>query len=505
MTSIVGASVKLSQIIGDALYIPPEWDRDVAHLVTDSRDVQQGDLFIARAGQSQHGSAYVDAAIRAGAAAVIEEGATPFRCEAGGVPVFGIESVSKHLVSWLQSRYPMALEARLIGVTGTNGKSSVTQYVAQLLQAMGERCAVIGTLGNGIWPELAPTRNTSPDICITYRLLHDMQAQGARYAALEVSSHALDQGRVDGLTFAVSVLTNITQDHLDYHGTMEDYFTAKAKLFRGDRTAAAVINLDDEWGQRLWGYPGRPVNAVGLSLNNDGQHEDRQADADMVCHSLHSTAQGMSAVLDSRWGRAQLTLPLAGSFNVANTAAAISALVILGFDFDAVTQATSTLRPVAGRMELYVCSGRPAAVVDYAHTPDALENVVAALQSEDTPVTLVFGCGGDRDRAKRPLMADAASVADQVWVSDDNPRSEDPEQIFEDIRQSQYAGEFEFMHDRAAAIKAALAATPAEGILLIAGKGHEDYMEIHGERLAYSDEAVLLSLGYQKSGGQHAA
>ena len=487
--------MKLSQIVGDALYIPPEWDRDVAHLITDSRDVQSGDLFIARAGLSQHGSAFIDAAVAAGAAAVIAEGEAPFRCAANGVPVFGIEAVSKHLVSWLQSRYPLALEARLVGVTGTNGKSSVTQYVAQLLDSAGEKCAVIGTLGNGIWPELAPTRNTSPDICVTYRLLHDMQAQGARYAALEVSSHALEQGRVDGLSFAVAVLTNITQDHLDYHGTMEAYFQAKAKLFRGDRTAAAVINTDDEWGQRLWGYPGRPVNAVSLGQN----------DADVLYHSLHATAEGMKATLDSRWGRAELSLSLAGDFNVANAAAAISVLVLLGFDYDAVTLAAAELRPVAGRMELYVAAGQPAAVVDYAHTPDALDNVIAALQHDDTPVTLVFGCGGDRDRSKRPLMADAASAAAQVWVTDDNPRNEDPEQIFADIRQSQYADEFEFLHDRAEAIRAALNGTPQQGVLLIAGKGHEDYMDIRGVRHPYSDEAVLRQLGYQKAGGAHAA
>ncbi len=487
--------MKLSQIVNGALYIPPEWDRDVAHLVTDSRDVQSGDLFIARAGLSQHGSAFIDAAIESGAAAVIAEGEAPFRCGTNGVPVFGIDSLNGKLVSWLQTRYPLALEARLVGVTGTNGKSSVTQYVAQLLGSVGEKCAVIGTLGNGIWPELAPTRNTSPDICVTYRLLHDMQAEGARYAALEVSSHALDQGRVDGLNFAVSVLTNITQDHLDYHGTMEAYFQSKAKLFRGDRTAAAVINTDDEWGQRLWGYPGRPVNAVSLGQN----------DADVLYHSLRTTESGISVTLDSRWGSTELQLALAGDFNVANAAAAISVLVILGFEFDAVTAAAAELRPVAGRMELYVCAGRPAAVVDYAHTPDALDNVIAALQSDETPVTLVFGCGGDRDRSKRALMADAASAADQVFVTDDNPRTENPEQIFDDIRQSQYAGEFEFIHDRTQAIHAALAATPAEGVLLIAGKGHEDYMDIHGVRHPYSDGGVLENLGYQKAGGAHAA
>ena len=488
--------MKLSQIVATDMFLPPEWDRDVNHIVTDSRDVAAGDLFIARAGSGEHGEKYIDAALAAGAAAVVADGDMAFRCATGGVPVFTTPGVRAALSQWLSRRYRNAADVQLIGVTGTNGKSSVTQYCAQLLAAMNSACGVIGTLGNGLWPDLQPTRNTTPDICLSYRLLDELGVQGAAAAALEVSSHGLHQGRVAGLQFAVAVLTNVTQDHLDYHGDMEAYFAAKAQLFTSGIAASAVINIDDSYGRRLWNSEARPEHAISVG----------RSDGAMLRYSdVQFTAQGMTAVLNSPWGSLSLNVGLIGEFNIANTVAAIAALTMLGHDFSALVKAAGKLQPVAGRMELYIAPEKPLAVIDFAHTPDALSNVIAAVGNAGREVTVVFGCGGDRDRSKRPLMVQAVANAMRVWVADDNPRTENPEQIFADIRQAEASRNFTFEHERSAAISAAVAATPQDGIVVIAGKGHETYQEILGVRHSYSDDSALRALGYRKAGGDHVA
>lgn len=491
--------MKLSNIVGPDTFIPPEWDRDIANIHADSRDVSSGDLFIARAGEGEHGEKYIQSAIENGAVAVmaiVSEGAFSFRCTAEGIPVFSVPEENGQQLTWLKKRYLGVARTKLIGVTGTNGKSSVTQYVAQLLSALNESCGVLGTLGNGVWPDLQATRNTTPDICLTYQYLHAMQSTGTHYAALEVSSHGLQQNRVAGLSFDVAVLTNVSQDHLDYHGTMDSYFAAKSKLFLDGCCRVAVVNIDDEYGVKLWHNKQLPSGSI--SVGNEA------TPADFRYANIKMSAEGMTAELMTPWGQASLNLALLGAFNVANVAAAIAALTLQGFDFKALVKAARKLQPVDGRMALYVNDTLPKAVVDFAHTPDALKNVLVAIKPLASRVSLVFGCGGDRDRSKRPLMAEVANMADNVWVADDNPRSESPEQIFADIAQHENTQTFTFQHDRTTAIGAAIAATPKDGIVIIAGKGHENYQEINGQRLDYSDEEVLLSAGYQKAGSTDA-
>ncbi|MEK9711741.1 MAG: UDP-N-acetylmuramoyl-L-alanyl-D-glutamate--2,6-diaminopimelate ligase [Thalassolituus sp.] len=495
--------MKLSAIVKDSIYVPPEWDRDVNDIHADSRDVNNGDLFIARAGSAAHGAAYIARAIEAGASVIIEEGADCFRCEAGGVPVYPAENIKTKLPQWLANRYSSVAEMTLYAVTGTNGKSSVTQFIAQLANALGKQCGVVGTLGNGIWPELQATRNTTPDICVVYRMLNEFAEAGADAAALEVSSHGLDQGRVAGLNFDVAVLTNLTQDHLDYHGDMESYFAAKAALFTTGVAKAAVICTDDSYGQRLQAMSGVPANCFSLAAARTEEQIGNQAD--ISYRNIELTDQGLTAELNTPWGSSNLTVPLMGDFNIANVAAAISALSLMGLSFNKLVAAAGNLQSVEGRMALYTCEGKAKAVVDFAHTPDALENVIRALNSQTEELSVVFGCGGDRDRTKRSLMADAAGGAKNIWVADDNPRTESADQIFADIQQSSVASRFIFEHDRAVAITAAVAATPSDGVVLVAGKGHENYQEINGVKHSYSDAAVLESLGYRRAGGGHVA
>lgn len=489
--------MKLSQLIVNDFYLPLEWDREFNHIVTDTRQLKQGDLFIARQGLAEHGAKYIDQAIELGAVAVLVEGEMGFESKDSPffprVPVFYAEEVATCLPQWLARRYPAAT-MNLIAVTGTNGKSSTSQYIAQLAALCEQPCAVLGTLGNGIWPNLQETTNTTADLAVIRRQLDHYHEQGVGLAALEVSSHGLVQQRVTGLSFSVAIMTNLSQDHLDYHGSMDAYLAAKKQLFTEYGVQHALINIDDEYGQQL--AADSSITAAKLTY---GAH----ASADVRYQLLAFDNNGLHAEVRSPWGTTQLVLPLMGEFNVANAVAAISALALQGYDFLMLCDKAQQLHPVAGRMELYQKAGAPLAVIDFAHTPAALINVLQALQPWQRPLTTVFGCGGDRDRSKRPLMMQAALAhSNSVWLTDDNVRFEDPQQIFADaLAAGQPTAQ---VHDRQQAITEAIAACAANGIVLIAGKGHEAYQDIQGVKHSYSDKAVLLSLGYQLIGGAHA-
>lgn len=489
--------MKLSVIAAPHLYIPPEWDREINDIVTDSRDVKRGDLFIARVGRDNHGERFIEAAIQSGASAVVALGEPGFRCGILGVPIFSTPDLLEHLNDWLHRAYKETAQLNLMAVTGTNGKSSVTQYIAQMLAQLSVECGLLGTLGNGIWPHLAETRNTTADLSIVLRHLNSMAEQSVKYAALEVSSHGIDQRRIEGIDFKVAVLTNLTRDHLDYHGSMEAYFEAKRRLFVGDNIGAALINIDDGYGRRL-----AADKDVTVPMFTYGRSEK----ADVRYHDIELTARGMTATLTTPWGEANIALPLIGEFNLANATAAIAVLAIQGFPFNSLVAAAETLQSVAGRMEVYVKDNAPLAIVDFAHTPDALDNVLNALKPWKKNISLVFGCGGERDRTKRPIMAVIAQAhATQVWLTDDNPRGESSDQIFADVLAADGSENFYCIHDRRTAIEQALAKTDNDGILVITGKGHEAYQEIAGVRHAYSDADVLMAQGYHKAGGEYVA
>ncbi len=362
----------------------------------------------------------------------------------------------------------------MCGVTGTNGKTSTSQWIAALLGRHGCRSAVVGTLGAGFPGALAALPNTTPDAIEVQHLLKEFVAQGARAAAMEVSSHGLAQGRVSAVNFACALFTNLTHDHLDYHGSMRAYGEAKARLFEMPGLQAAVLNLDDAFGVELAKRLKGRVRTIGYSL------APREAPVDDYIVSG----------ITSSWGKASVRLPVLGRFNESNALGVLGCLVASGIEFAEAAKLLEHLPPVPGRMQ--ALGDAPLVVVDYAHTPDALENVLQALRpvarSRGGRLAVVFGAGGDRDPAKRPLMgAVAARLADRVLVTSDNPRGEDPLAIIAQIEKG-IGTDHEAEPDRARAIQKIVLEAGNADVVLIAGKGHETYQEVAGRRTRFSDE-----------------
>jgi UDP-N-acetylmuramoyl-L-alanyl-D-glutamate--2,6-diaminopimelate ligase len=369
----------------------------------------------------------------------------------------------------------------MTGITGTNGKTSVSHWLSQAFTHLGRRTAALGTLGNGFPGDMAPATHTTPDAVSLQGLLARYRDAGAAGVAMEVSSHGLDQGRVAEVAFDVAVLTNLSRDHLDYHGTMEAYAAAKARLFHWPGLKAAVVNADDDLGAALMQQiQGTRVISYGLKAG------DLRA-------SLQANRLGLKLEIISPWGNGRLESPLLGTFNGYNLLAALGALLAADVPLPEALAALATVRAAAGRMQTVEgFPGAPSVIVDFAHTPDALDKVLAALK----PLTrgrliCVFGCGGGRDTGKRPLMGAAvAGRADRAVVTSDNPRNEDPVHIVQDILAGMPAGETQaVILDRREAIRTAIAEAGPEDIVLLAGKGHEDYQEIHGVKRPFSDLA----------------
>ena len=371
---------------------------------------------------------------------------------------------------------------RLIGVTGTNGKTSVCQYVAQLLKETGTPCGILGTLGYGMPGTLQPATHTTPDAVQVNRVLSRIVKQEGRAAVMEVSSHALDQGRVDNLSMTGAVFTNLTRDHLDYHGSMEAYGAAKAQLFQREELHFSVINFDDPFGRQLFEQLDGKCDRVRYSLH--------EAQTELWLREFRPTDEGFEAEVDGEWSRFVVSVPLMGSFNASNVLAAMATVLTLGVPIERVQQAVGRLTPPPGRLERFVGANGVRVVVDYAHTPDALANALTALRPHVTgELVCVFGCGGDRDAGKRPEMArEAERLADRVVVTDDNPRSEDPETIARHILAGfTDAARVSVIHDRAEAIQSTIRSATPNDVVLIAGKGHEAYQEIAGQKYPFSD------------------
>jgi UDP-N-acetylmuramoyl-L-alanyl-D-glutamate--2,6-diaminopimelate ligase len=378
------------------------------------------------------------------------------------------------------------------GVTGTNGKTSCTQWISAALSAHGVASGVIGTLGSGMaGAALAETANTTPDPLEVQGTLAALRDSGARAVAMEVSSHGLAQARVDGIRFRCAVFTNLTRDHLDYHGTMEAYAEAKARLFAMPGVEAAVLNLDDALGVEIARrLRGAQVRTIGYSLSPTAAGDPR-TDELIAVRSVTYGSTGTRLVVATAMGEAEIASVQVGRFNAWNTLAVIGALMGHGLQLNEAAARVAMLPPVPGRMQRVGGEGQPLVVVDYAHTPDALENVLRALRpvaaAAGGRLIAVFGAGGDRDTGKRPLMGEvAARLADHVMVTSDNPRGEDPAAIIGAIRRA-IATPHEFEVDRALAIDRAIAGAAANDVVLLAGKGHEQYQELAGERQPFSD------------------
>ena len=482
------ASPSLAALLDGYASIPADLDRPVTAVCDDSRTVVPGALFFARRGLRVDAGRFAGGAAAAGAAAVVVEGdCAPQRLDAGAVMV-GVADVAG-AIGCAASRFHGEPSAALsiAAVTGTNGKTTVTHLAAR---GCGDGCAVMGTLGAGRPGKLETVGLTTPGAIEIHRRLAEMRDAGFDALAMEASSHALDQRRIEAVRVDTAVFTNLSRDHLDYHPDMDAYARAKASLFETPGLSHAVINSDDPFGRGLIGSLPAGVEAVALTLG-DGRWPDAGAPA--VRARVAGEAPGLSVEIASPWGHGRLATRLLGRFNAYNLTAAVAVACLHGHRFDTVLDRLGGVSPPAGRMQPMGGGSRPLVVVDYSHTPDALGNALAALGPlcEGT-LWCVFGCGGERDRGKRPLMAEAAqNGADRIIVTDDNPRGEDGDAIVADIVEGfSEPGRVVVERDRARAIHRAIGGARAADIVLIAGKGHETSQECDGDRLPFSDAAV---------------
>lgn len=466
-------------------------------MTADSRQVDVGSLFLAYPGDKVDGRDYIAEAINNGAAAVMYE-ATHFEWnENWNVPHVAIDDL-RHQAGVVADEFYGHPSQKLwtIGVTGTNGKTSISQWLAQAFNALNRKTAVIGTLGNGFISELSPAVNTTPDAILLHRMLADYLEQNTEVVAMEVSSHGLDQGRVAGVHFDVAVLTNLTRDHLDYHGDMATYAQAKKKLFVVDGLSVAVINVDDTFGREL-----------AAELKASGQHvvtygiEATDEVCDVRARELKLNNAGITMQVTTPMGEVTVTAPVIGRFNAYNLLAVLATLLRSNVSLTDAVQAISQIRAVPGRMQTLGGNALPLVVVDYAHTPDALEKVLTTLKEQATnKLICVFGCGGNRDAGKRNVMGKIATeIADAVIVTSDNPRDENAEEIIKQIVQD-ITRPYIVEADRESAIAIGILSAKAGDVVLIAGKGHEDYQEISGVKHHFSDvEQAAMALKLYKA------
>ena len=466
-------------------------------LVQDSRAVQAGDAFVAIAGFGAHGLGFVEQARTAGASAILFEPPAPadLPAPADAIAVPGLRARMGGMADRFNA-HP-SRDMKMVGVTGTNGKTSTVQLLAQAWHLRGLRSGSIGTLGAGLYGNVVTTGFTTPLVLQMHALLAELRDAGAQAVAMEVSSHALDQGRVDGVHFDVAVFTNLTRDHLDYHGDMATYGAAKARLFARQGLQASVVNLDDAFGRELLSSLPSPVRAIGVS--------SRDADsATLRAGNLRMDVSGIGFDLAIDGQEHAVQSRLLGRFNVDNLLAVAGVLHALGETPADIANTLSQLQPIHGRMNrLGGEGGRPLVVIDYAHTPDALEQALSSLREHaPTRLVCVFGCGGERDAGKRPQMAAIAErLADLVIVTDDNPRGEDGDAIVADILAGfERADATIVVRDRAQAIARAIGEAGAHDIVLVAGKGHEPYQEIAGVKHAFDDSVVARE--QLETGGQ---
>ncbi|WP_341659202.1 UDP-N-acetylmuramoyl-L-alanyl-D-glutamate--2,6-diaminopimelate ligase [Vibrio sp.] len=486
-------SMTLIELLAPWLDISADKSLDIVvhKLELDSRRVSSGCTFVAVKGHMVDGRDFINSAIHQGANAVIAEteeldshGQIEWR---GNVPVIYVEGLNQYL-SHIASRLVPLKNNRLIAVTGTNGKTTITQLIAQWLDLVGQKCAVLGTTGNGFLDALQPAANTTGHALEVQDILSALEQQGAQYTAMEVSSHGLVQGRVKAQQFAVGVFSNLSRDHIDYHGSMEQYALAKRSLFTEHNCEQAVINIDDPVGAS-WVKGVKPYIPVSLSPIASGQG--------IYATSVRYASTGIELTFSGQFGDGHISVPLIGEFNASNILLALATLLSLGIEKKKLLDTVSQLKSVLGRMELFQVEGKAKVIVDYAHTPDALEKALLALKKHcNGRLWVLFGCGGDRDKGKRPMMASIGEkLADEVILTDDNPRSESPKEIVKDMLAGMtFPAKVIVEHDRYQALAYALRHSCADDIILLAGKGHEDYQIIADKTLHYSDRESALQL-----------
>ena len=455
----------------------------VKNITADSRAVVQGSLFLAYAGDKNDGRKYIADAITNGASAILWDTADFDWHPEWDIENIGIRNLRLQAGNIADQFYKKPSEKLwTIGVTGTNGKTSITQWLSQCFNYLGRKTAVLGTLGNGFADQLTETSNTTPDAVLLQAMLADYLNQAAEVVAIEVSSHGLHQGRVNGVHFDVAIFSNLSRDHLDYHGTFAEYGVAKRRLFDSVDLKMSVLNCDDAFGQEIeedLKQVGAPVMTYGI------------AHGDVRATKLHFENTHFTFVAITPQGKANVRANLIGRFNVYNVLAVLTTLLASNIALKDAVEAISHIQSATGRMQQLGGDNLPLVVIDYAHSPDALEKVLTTLKEqkklEDAKLICVFGCGGNRDAGKRELMGKIASdLADAVVVTSDNPRHENKRKIINEILQGMQ-GNYLVEQDRAKAISVGIFAAKIGDIVLIAGKGHEQYQEIKDKKQYFSD------------------
>jgi len=475
-------------------------DCDVRGLTIDSREISAGDLFIAYRGASVDGTQYIQDAIAAGASAVVFDGDVEASL-LNRVPMIRVSELQQK-VGVIASRFfsDPSQQLFVVGVTGTNGKTSCCHFLSQALQLNGDRCGVMGTLGYGLPDALQVATHTTPNSVVLQSHLKEMVDAGASSVVMEVSSHALAQARVAAVAFDVAVFTNLTRDHLDYHGDLEAYGAAKRKLFDMPGLSHAVINRDDAFGKELLATLPTGVNAVAYGLINESPDVTALLESQGVYGAVTRLDEsGIEMRIVSSWGNGVLRNEhLLGAFNASNLLAVLSVLLLMDVALDKALALLAQVRNASGRMERLGGKGeQPLVVIDYAHTPDALQSVLLALREHCRGrLICVFGCGGDRDSGKRPLMGAVASqYADEIVITDDNPRSEDAALIVREIVSGIPSDKkVAVIHERATAISTALKSASADDVVVVAGKGHESYQIVGEQTLPFSDRECVQSI-----------
>ncbi len=488
----------LKQLLTGLVVLPDDMSSELESELTgiqlDSRRLVRGDLFLACFGKNHDARDYIDYAIEQGAAAVLAESGGGWQGWQirNGVPIIAIDNLSA-LMGEVASRFYASPSKNMtvIGVTGTNGKTSCTQFIAQSLSGLGRRCGVIGTLGYGFYDDLVETGYTTPDAVFIQCAFAELFAEKADSVAMEVSSQGLHQNRVSGVKFDTAVFTNLTRDHLDYHGSMESYGESKLKLFRKEGLRTAIVNADDPFVSKILNSLAASVKSYTFSISDTR--------SDVYAKELQLIPSGYVAQVVTPWGEGELRGGVLGHFNFSNLLAVLTTLLTLPdaqkkYSLEQILAEVSNLKPVNGRMEIVGDCNDITAVVDYAHTPDALKSALIALRAHFTgKIWCVFGCGGNRDQGKRPLMAEIAEqYADQIIITDDNPRTECADDI---VRQIMLGAEdksrFNVQRDRAEAIVQAVRQASPGDVVLIAGKGHENYQDVGGKKMMFSDVSQL--------------
>ena len=478
----------LGQIVDDLkdilLEIKGSLELEITSVCCDSRKVQPGSLFVAVKGHKFNGEDFISEAIKMGAVAVAAE--SPLSLSITSIQVSSSYSALACIAETFHGKPAEKMD--LIGVTGTNGKSSTVYMIDALLKGSSYTTGMLGTIQNRIGSRTESAELTTPDALSLQALFVEMLKESVEKVSLEVSSHALSQHRVGSVPFKIAVFTNLTQDHLDYHGNMESYFAAKRKLFDEflDDSGTAIINIDDQYGKKLFhSCSSKDKVAVGQS-----------SEADFIISDIEQKESGLSFSLTVDENKISFSTHLSGLFNVYNSALAIVSALKSGVSLESIQKSLCTFEGVPGRMEMFKSAQGHRVFVDYAHTPDALEKALAGLKGLGERLICLFGCGGDRDKGKRPLMAQAAEEhADQIWITDDNPRTESSDQILDDIKAGfKTLDKIHVESDRYKAIESAVNFMTAKDVLLVAGKGHEDYQIYGHKKTPFCDRSLVKEI-----------